>query len=464
MSFPVVPGAAGLVSNLLRAGLGQTRDPRELVPGLPEGLQRCADELRRQGERLESVGQELGRMDVPGWQGPASNAFWDRFAGEGTKWLLASEAMMAAADALTRHGETLAWAQEQAAQAIDLWERGEAATEQALAEHNALVEEARRRANAVTSALDQVLPLDVPQFFDPGAELRQQAEELLGRARQQVDESGNQTARQLEGNAGDAPDSPSWLRQVAGVAETAIRDHGAFDFTFKNETEWDLISGDAKDKPGWKLKLLEAQHANSVWGWDGEGQTQWGEATLSGEAELQTLGYDGAAELSITSERGLQGELSGKAYLAHAAAEGSVEYGIAEVGASGEAFVGAEAEAKVAAGPDGFHAGAEAFAGAKAEGEVHADVGGVGVGATGEAWAGVGAEANVTAGRNDDGSWTVGGSAGAAFKAGGKLGFEVTVDPPKVIDTATSAASAVGDFVGSATDAVGDTVGRAKFW
>ncbi len=41
------------------------------------------------------------------------------------------------------------------------------------------------------------------------------------------------------------------------------------------------------------------------------------------------------------------------------------------------------------------------------------------------------------------------------------MGFEVTVDPAKVVDTATSAADAVGDFAGSAADAVGNAFDAA---
>lgn len=452
-----VPLVAGLIGALAGRRLGETRDPRELVPGDPGQVRQSAATLAGFGEQLEAVGRDLGRVDVAGWTGAASNRFMARLASERPRWLLGSDAMAAASAELERYAEVLAWAQGQAGEAIELWERGEAVTEQARAEHNRLVAAAQEAASTVTSVVNRVLPVDIPQFFDPGAELRAQAEQLLEHARQELDQAGAQAANVLSAHGGRGPDSPSWLSAAAELADTAIRDFDLLKTEFDLTTEFDLVTGEQKDKSGWEVTLGKFTHGDSVWGWSGEGETQWGGATLSGSASADVLGYETTGQLSLTGEDGLKAELGASVYLLQAEAEGAIEYGIAEVGGRGEVFVGAEAEGYLSAGPDGLNAGVEAFAGARAEGEVYADVGGVGVGAVGEAWAGVGAEASVTFGRNDDGSFTIGGSAGAALKAGGRLGFEVNIDPPKIIDTATSAADAIGDFAGN-------TLGKVKFW
>jgi hypothetical protein len=62
----------------------------------------------------------------------------------------------------------------------------------------------------------------------------------------------------------------------------------------------------------------------------------------------------------------------------------------------------------------------------------------------GEAWAGVGAEADFQIGKDDDGKWHIGGNAGAGFGLGAKVGGEITIDPPKIADTVSGAAKAVG--------------------
>jgi hypothetical protein len=73
-------------------------------------------------------------------------------------------------------------------------------------------------------------------------------------------------------------------------------------------------------------------------------------------------------------------------------------------------------------------------------------VGGLGAGARGEAWAGIGAAADATIGKGEDGKWHIGAEAGVGLGVGGKLGFEVTVDPGEVTDTLGDAASALNPF------------------
>jgi len=423
--------------------LGQTLDPRELVPGSPEALQDVARQFDTYAQELEQVGVRLGRIDVPGWTGRAASAFHDSLATERSRWLQGSDMLSAGAAAIRDHAQVLLVAQRRAQEAIELWEQGVAAT------------------GAARERYASTLPLPVgteagatpPPFVDPGAEIRRTAEQVLEEARALVRESGQRAAQALTDNCGRGGGGPSWLARVADLADRLIREHGVGGTSLRFGPD-----GTFRD---WKVNLGQADlFSASVWGGEVEGSTELGPVGLRGSAGLDVLGVDSSAQLSLGPD-GLRGELSGSAYLVDAHAEGSAEWGIAEVGAEANAFVGAEASVYATAGLDGVSLGGEAFAGARADISAHADVGGIGAGATAEGWAGAGIEGDITAGRNDDGSWTIGVEGGAALGLGGKLGFEVTVDPAKVVDTATSAADAVGDFAGSAADAVGNAFDAA---
>ncbi len=285
-------------------------------------------------------------------------------------------------------------------------------------------------------------------LVDPGADLRARAAELLADGRRQVDESGSRVAEVLAGSSGRGDDAPGWLARIADVTGTAMREQGvgesASRFGLDGYRDWRVDLGE--------VELGETSMLDLGTEWAAEA----GPVSASGGADVSLLGADSTAEFSLSGQDGLTAELSGRTYLAQANAEGTAEWGVAEVGAGAEAFAGAEAGVDASVGKDGLNVGAEAFVGARGEVTAHADVGGVGVGGAAEGWVGAGVEGDVTLGKNDDGSWTIGAEGGVALGPGGKLAFEVTVDPSEVIDTAASAADAVGDAAGSLRDAAGD--------
>jgi hypothetical protein len=98
------------------------------------------------------AGEGLKSIDSGGWTGVAGDAFHECFDGEPDRWIGCGQAFLDAAGALAGHAETLSWAQGQAAEAIALWERGEAATEQAKADHAAAQHQANQQAAAATAA------------------------------------------------------------------------------------------------------------------------------------------------------------------------------------------------------------------------------------------------------------------------------------------------------------------------
>ncbi|CAM5549196.1 hypothetical protein SALBM311S_12035 [Streptomyces alboniger] len=142
-----------------------------------------------------------------------------------------------------------------------------------------------------------------------------------------------------------------------------------------------------------------------------------------------------------------------------ALAEGRAEYGPYAGGyVRGEGFVGAEAGVHIKATKDEFTVGGKAFAGAKGTVAGGGEVAGIGFGATAEGWAGPGAEAWWGYKRDDDGTFHLGGKAGASPVLGGAAGVEITVDPDKLSKSVGDAADAVGDTVGDGISSVKDSV------
>ncbi|GDY31110.1 hypothetical protein GTS_27430 [Gandjariella thermophila] len=110
--------------------LGQSRDPRELVPGDAATLRGTAESMTRIGEALNRVGEGLTRLDDGGWQGASAEAFRAYFDGQPAKWIACGDAFHAASEAVHGYASTLEWAQGEAQRAIGLWEQGQQAIAQ----------------------------------------------------------------------------------------------------------------------------------------------------------------------------------------------------------------------------------------------------------------------------------------------------------------------------------------------
>ncbi|MQA09834.1 MAG: hypothetical protein GEU98_15045 [Pseudonocardiaceae bacterium] len=450
------------------AELGQTKDPKELIPGDPGAVTSSADDLRGKAKIMQGVADDLGNIRIPTWEGQASSAFWDKFSPEKKNWELGHDAMDSVAKTLDDHSSTLSWAQGQASEAIDLWERGEQATKKAAADFEA-------NGGSFNPGMDPSAPPGTPggaepiggEFTDPGAKLRQQAQEVLERARKQLEDAGNTSASSIDDQGGKGKGAPGWLSGPADHVDQKGPQKVARDLTeaeswadkakrqqenyrqgeggnrFAKYGQWGEEFG--KKSPEIRATLVGAKAEASLFKADAKGATQLGDVTVAGSAEVKALSADAGASAGIGRD-GAFGQAKAGAYLLDASARGSAHYGIAEVGGSARGYVGAEAGAEGSIGPKGVNVGANAFAGAKAVGDVHGDVGGVGAGVTGEAWAGAGAEANATLGQNEDGEWKIGAEAGIGLGVGAKLGGEVTIDPQEIGDTVGDAASKINPF------------------
>ncbi|KAA9156455.1 hypothetical protein FPZ12_027600 [Amycolatopsis acidicola] len=191
------------------AELGDTQDPKQLVPGTPEAIEENARVLRARADRAGRAGEGLQAIDTGAWDGPAAKAFHDKFSYEPGKWLTASDALQAAAGTLEDYATTLRWAQSQATEAIAQWNQGQSATQQATAEHN----------QAAAQAAAQNQP--PPAFSDPGEANRQAARDTLDRARTQLAYVGDSTANALRDQATPAPQESSWLDDLGNFVVDA---------------------------------------------------------------------------------------------------------------------------------------------------------------------------------------------------------------------------------------------------
>ncbi|MFC8415322.1 hypothetical protein [Streptomyces coelicoflavus] len=187
-----------------------------------------------------------------------------------------------------------------------------------------------------------------------------------------------------------------------------------------------------------------------------EGSASNGGWRLAGIAD----GYGGARATANYgfNDKGAVGKAEASAGL-RGVAEGRVEYG-PYAGGYGrvEGFAGAEAGINAKATKDEFTVGAKAFAGAKGTVAGGGEAAGIGLGVTAEGWAGPGAEAWWGYKKDDDGTFHLGGKAGASPILGGSVGVEITVDPQKVTQTVGDAVEIVGDTV----DLVGDGIESVK--
>ncbi|MCE7007356.1 hypothetical protein LWC34_31745 [Kibdelosporangium philippinense] len=196
------------------AELGQTGDPRQLVPGDPSAIEENVVAIRGRGQAMDNAGHGLKKIDNGAWQGAAGDAFRDQFSYEPGRWFQATDAFTATATALSSYAETLRWAQGQAGDAIRLWDEGERATQQAKQAHEQAAAEADARTKAGT-------PTTVAPFSDPGEAKRQAARETLNRARQQLTEAGDRAAAVIKGEGDKAPEESGWDAFWGGVGDVA---------------------------------------------------------------------------------------------------------------------------------------------------------------------------------------------------------------------------------------------------
>jgi hypothetical protein len=190
------------------AELGQTRDPRALIPGDPAAIRANVGALQARSDHVEKAGDGLVDIDTGAWTGQAAEDFRDKFSYEPNEWYMAAGSLATAADALNTYADVLEWAQQQAGDAIRLWDEAQAQSHKA--------QQAYEQAAAQAPPEHPVGP-----FVDTGASGRQNAIDTLSAARKQVATAGDVAGGFLDQEADSAPKKSSWLDKLGGFLEDA---------------------------------------------------------------------------------------------------------------------------------------------------------------------------------------------------------------------------------------------------
>jgi uncharacterized protein YukE len=190
--YNAVEGVLDGAENGPELQLGQTNDPTELVHGDPAAISGLAGQLQMLSRALGQTAQGLARLESPTWEGAAAEKYRSVFEKQPQAWEAAQSAGSKVAGALKTWSAAVTAAQDVAAQAIDLWNEG----------------------NAFSAE-----PHD--SSSDPGAPLRQQATTMLAEARTLRDQKAAAAALAISGATSTAPAEPSAIdRAVTDVLDS----------------------------------------------------------------------------------------------------------------------------------------------------------------------------------------------------------------------------------------------------
>jgi RHS repeat-associated protein len=199
--------------------LGQTSDPAQLIHGDPRQVGDAASRLKAFSTAFGQVASGLAGVDTEHWQGVAADAFRAKYDPQPERWADAETACGDSSAALEDYARTLTWAQDQARDAITLYNLGQRATAQAEAAYNAAVSAYNTQAAAYDVALRAgrnpgARSAAPGPFTDPGAADRSEAQAVLSAARARRDDAAGQAQTTLARATGLAPATPSFLSQL----------------------------------------------------------------------------------------------------------------------------------------------------------------------------------------------------------------------------------------------------------
>jgi RHS repeat-associated protein len=199
--------------------LGQTTDPAELIHGDPAALRSAAGKLRAFSAAFSETASGLGGLEPDSWTGAAADAFRAKYAPQPGRWRDAATGCGDGADALESYAGTVAWAQGQARDAIEVYEQGQRATAAAVTAYDGQVAAYNQAAQAYDGALAAgrsagPRPVEPGQFSDPGGALRERAQQILAAARAERDRAGAAAAAKVRAATDLAPAEPSFGQRL----------------------------------------------------------------------------------------------------------------------------------------------------------------------------------------------------------------------------------------------------------
>jgi YD repeat-containing protein len=206
--------------------LGQTEDKTKLIYGSPDKISSTAGKLRGFQTSFDNAGEGLRGLDSSRLKGEAADALRAAVSTQPPKWFTGADACEKAASALDAFAGTVIWAQGQAQTAIEKWEEGTKASQDAADAHRKQVDDyngAVDRYNALPA--DQrnpstLPPCPAPTFADPGKKLMQEAQDLLAEARKQRNTAAETARDAVRAARDEAPEKPSYAQQLGdGIQE-----------------------------------------------------------------------------------------------------------------------------------------------------------------------------------------------------------------------------------------------------
>jgi hypothetical protein len=208
--------------------LGQTDDPTQLIHGSPSAIRQTATQLHTFSGAFGETATGLEGIDTTHWTGSAAEAFHAKYAPQPPKWRDAATASGSSGGALGSFADTVEWAQGQAREAISVYAEGQRASQAAVTAYNSQV----NAYNAAAQQYDARLsagqnpgprPVQPGAFSDPGASLRERAQQILTTARQERDQAGASAAATVSKATSLAPASPGLWSQVTNTLTDGVQ-------------------------------------------------------------------------------------------------------------------------------------------------------------------------------------------------------------------------------------------------
>ncbi|MCX4783121.1 putative T7SS-secreted protein [Streptomyces sp. NBC_01264] len=192
--------------------LGQTEDPNRLVYGSVSKMRAQVSHLNDFKASFDKVGNGLKGMGEPdGLKGRTADSFRESVAKEPPRWFKAAEAFGKAADAMGRFAETVEWAQGQAKEALEEYNRAKKVSTDARNAHNKLVGTYN---DALKAKQDPLPPRPSENFTDPGAAIATAAQDKLDTARKQRNDVAETVRTAVRAARDAAPPKPSYAQQL----------------------------------------------------------------------------------------------------------------------------------------------------------------------------------------------------------------------------------------------------------
>lgn len=192
--------------------LGQTEDANKLVYGSVSKIRAQVSHLNDFKASFDKVGNGLKGMGEPdGLKGKTAESFRESVAKEPPRWFKASEAFGKAADAMGRFAETVEWAQGQAKEALEEYNRAKKVSTEARGAHNKLVDTYN---NALKAKQDPLPPRPSENFTDPGTAIATAAQDKLDTARKQRNDVAETVRTAVRAARDAAPPKPSYAKQL----------------------------------------------------------------------------------------------------------------------------------------------------------------------------------------------------------------------------------------------------------